>query len=276
VTRSCRTTAVVFPFDLFGNSGTALGAELLGDVLREVQTDTANESRPTRPRRYAEYLKIRDVSFETLDELATWRTVGRQLAKRTLSQNDFTLWLGGNHLSVLPIYEELGSDTLVIQFDAHLDIYNLHDCTLELSHGNFLLHAEEALPRIVNVASRDLFLMPKAKQRVFERVYAIDEVNANFGGMMTELRTLAAKRIWLDIDVDAIDPQFVPGVCQPMPFGLTPPQFLACLQSLDWSRVVGVSISEFCPGRDVRDASLNFLGWLLEWMLLRVHESNEG
>ena len=55
------------------------------------------------------------------------------------------------------MYEELSgkgkreSNTLVIQFDAHLDVYNLSDCTAELSHGNFLLHGAGPLPAIVNV-----------------------------------------------------------------------------------------------------------------------------
>ena len=57
----------------------------------------------------------------------------------------------GNHLSVLPVLEELGRDTLVVQFDAHLDIYHLSDCTTEPSHGNFLLHAEGELPALVVV-----------------------------------------------------------------------------------------------------------------------------
>ena len=45
------------------------------------------------------------------------------------------------------------------------------------------------------------------------------------------------------------------------------------MQSQVWSeKVAGMSISEFDPGRDGRDASLNLLGWLIEWVLLRQHE----
>ena len=45
-----------------------------------------------------------------------------------------------------------------MQLDGHLDIYNLSDCTEELSHGNFLLHADAPLPRIITAGHRDLFL----------------------------------------------------------------------------------------------------------------------
>lgn len=266
-----RTTAVVFPFDLFGNSGTAAGAELLGDVLREVLADTADEKRATRPAVLLDRLKIKDLHFETMAETAAWRATGRREAKKALAAGDFLLWLGGNHLSVLPVYEELPADTLVVQFDAHLDVYNLHDCTPELSHGNFLLHADRPLPRVVNVGSRDLFLTAKYVGRTFAEVFPADRVAADFPGVLAALagHAAAAPRVWIDLDVDALDPQFLPAVCQPMPFGLTPPQLLAALQAVWGGNVLGVSVSEYAPGRDVRDASLNLLGWLLEWLLLK-------
>ncbi len=265
-----RTTAIVFPFDQFGNSGTGAGAELLGDVLREIISDTQDETRQIRPKAYVDQLRVRDYRFETMDALSAWRTMGRQAAKKAFSAGEFLLWLGGNHLSVLPVLEELGPDTLVIQFDAHLDIYNLHDCTPELSHGNFLLHADRQLPAIVNVGSRDLFLVPRHVNRTFESVFSIGELARDFSGVCSALaeRAGSAKRIWLDLDLDVMDPVFAPAVCQAMPFGLLPQQLLSIIQAIGLERVCGVSISEFAPGRDVRDSSLNLLGWLLEWLLL--------
>ena len=41
-----------------------------------------------------------------------------------------------------------------------------------------------------------------------------------------------------------------------------------------WSpRVVGLALSEFDPGRDVRDGSLATLAWLVEYLLLRLYEN---
>jgi agmatinase len=267
------TSVVLFPFENFGNAGTGAGAELLCDVLREVQTDTAEETRQIRPAAYAKGLRFQEVRFESMDELTAWRTTGRAVAKKTLA-SDFAIWLGGNHLSILPVLEELPRDTLVIQFDAHLDIYNLYDCTPELSHGNFLLHSD-GLPRIINIASRDLFLTKKYVGRTFEAVFGVDRIAADFPGMLNTLEALiaSAPKIWIDLDVDAIDPLFLPAVCQPMPFGLTPPQFLAILQKCWSGKVMGLSISEYSPGRDVRESSLNFLGWFLEWALLKRYET---
>jgi agmatinase len=265
-----RTTAIVFPFDQFGNSGTAAGAELLADALREVVDDTADEIQPVRASAYAAKLNIKEHRFDTMQALASWKETGRRAARQALAAADFLIWLGGNHLGALPLLETLEPDTLVVQFDAHLDIYNLRDCKPELCHGNFLLHAER-LPRIVNVGCRDLFLTAKHVGKTFEAVFASDRIAADFDGVRRELQVLVAgaPRVWIDLDADAFDPAFLPAVCEPMPFGLSPPQVLALVQTIGFEKLAGLSISEFAPGGDVRDASLNLLGWLLEWVLDR-------
>ena len=60
---------------------------------------------------------------------------------------------------------------------------------------------------------------------------------------------------------------------QRTPFGLLPQQMLNLMEAVWSSHVVGVSISEFDPGRDVNDQTLLLLGWLVEWILLRAAET---
>ncbi|HVK19587.1 MAG TPA: arginase family protein [Fimbriiglobus sp.] len=266
--------AVVFPFDLFGSAGTGAGAQLLGDVLSEALDDTAAEARLTRPHAYAAQLDIEEYPFETLEQVRAWRETGREAARRLLDGGGFTLWLAGNHLGVLPVYEELGPDAVVIQFDAHLDCYALHDTTEDLCHGNFLLHADGPLPKIVNVGHRDLFLLPKDVKRTFVEAHPAEAVAVDVGKVAASIRKRVgkAKRVWIDLDADALDPAFAPAVPQPMPFGLTPMHLLALLDAAWSDKVVGVSVSEFDPGRDDRDRTLNLLGWLVERVLLKKYE----
>ena len=60
-----KTTAIFFPFDLFGSGGCAAGVGLLADELREVLADNRRESVPTRARAYTDHVKIREASFAT-------------------------------------------------------------------------------------------------------------------------------------------------------------------------------------------------------------------
>jgi arginase family enzyme len=270
-----RETVIVFPFDAFGSAGTGAGAQLLGDAVREILDDSDEETRPCRGHSLRGNVDVREFSFETPTQLRDWRKIGRAAARRAFRAGDFLLWLSGNHLGALPVLEELGRETLVVQFDAHLDVYRFHDTTKSLSHGNFLRHFEAPRPRLVNVGHRDLFLTEKEIAETFETTYSAVTVATEPDRVAAELRAaaLSAKRVWLDVDADAFDPSVLPAVRQPLPFGLLPPTFLRLLDAAWGGNVVGMSISEFDPGCDVRDASLQLLGWFVEYVLLRSREN---
>src|SRR5262249_13832102 len=185
------TRAVVFPFDLFGSPGTSVGATLLGDALREMLDDNRRETHPARHRAYQNHVRIQELSFETPKAVHAWRRAARSAARSAFSNDEFLLWLCGNHLGVLPVLEELGAlgDAAVVQFDAHLDVYNLAECTEELSHGNFLLHAESPLPPICHVGHRDQFLLEDHVRRHFVAAISAVELANDAKRVSDRLRT---------------------------------------------------------------------------------------
>src|SRR5262249_43908525 len=133
-----KTAVIIFPFDLFGSAGTGQGAELLADALTEMLRDNEREKVPTRAGAYQSQVRLRELDCDTLATYQNWRDRASRAARAALRKKEFLLWISGNHLGVLPVLDELDRKTLVIQFDAHLDIYNLTDCQTELSHGNYL------------------------------------------------------------------------------------------------------------------------------------------
>jgi arginase family enzyme len=272
-----KTAVIFFPFDLFGSSGTAAGARLLADELREILDDNERECVPTRARAYQNQVTLREFSFEKIDDYRHWRAAGRQAALQALEAGDFLVWITGNHLGVLPVYDELGAnqaDTLVVQFDAHLDIHHFTDCTEELSHGNFLRHAANPLPRLINVGHRELLLLPEDIRGFYAEAFAADAVAIDPEPALRRVReaSRAAERVFLDLDCDVFDPAFFPAAAQPVPFGLSPSQLVRFLEAVWSPRVAGIAISEFDPARDQGDRSLATLVWLLEYLLLKTHE----
>lgn len=272
------THAIVFPFDCFGGAGTGAGAQLLGDALREIIDDNETETAPTRADCYKGMIEVFEMSFETQEQILEWRTVGRKIAQQSLKESDFMLWLAGNHLGVLPLLEELGPETLVVQLDAHIDIYALHDTTRELSHGNYLSHARRPLPQMIHLGHRDLFLLPETVKDYFESVQSAERIALNplLVAEWLRSRIATASRVWIDIDCDVFDPAFFPAVQSPLSFGLSPLEVLRLIDLCWTNHLLGVSISEFDPGRDVRDTSLNLLGWLIEWLLLKRYEGKKS
>jgi arginase family enzyme len=272
-----KTAAVIFPFDLFGSAGTGAGAELIGDELREVLADNRREKVPTRARSYTRHIQLQEFTFETQEAYRTWRPDGRQAAREAFERGDFLVWISGNHLGALPVYDELVSttdDSLIVQFDAHLDIHHFADCTPELSHGNFLLHCDGKLPPLINFGHRELLLTADYVGRYYQQTFSSAELAIDDSPARAALAKAAAnaRRVIVDIDCDVLDPAFFPAVSRQVPFGLDPRQLLHFLGLIEPAKLAGVMISEFDPSRDRDDRSLATLIWLIEYLLLSKYE----
>lgn len=271
------TRVIVFPFDLFGGSGCGAGAELLADELRTVLADNRRETVPTRAMAYTPHVRLKQVVFEDLKDVQGWREEGQRLVRQTLEKNQFLLWLGGNHLSCLPVYDVLARrDTppLVIQLDAHLDIHKFEGYSRSPSHGNFLLHCEGPLPPMINLGHRELLLTRDEIFRHFRAVYPSSEMSEGVPEFVRE-EIFAAENIFIDLDCDVFDAAYFPAVTRPVPFGLSPLQVLALLEAVWSDKVRGLMISEFDPARDQNDRSLALLIWLIEHLLIKCYEPKE-
>jgi len=177
----------------------------------------------------------------------------------------------------LPVYDELAQDpesTLIVQLDAHLDIYNLSDCTAELSHGNFLLHCDGRLPALINLGHRELLLRPDYIARYYQETHSAAELAIDATAALEGIRDASrvAKRVFLDLDCDVFDAAFFPASAHTLPFGLSPALVLRLLEAVWSERVVGLAVSEFEPARDQGDHCLATLMWLLEYVLLKRYE----
>jgi arginase family enzyme len=272
-----KTTAVIFPFDLFGSGGAGAGADLVADELDEILADNRRETVRTRARAYTRHVQVRRFAFDSQKAYETWRPDGRQAVRQALQRGDFLLWVAGNHLGALPVYDELaasGDGTLVVQFDAHLDVHHFADCTTEPSHGNFLLHCAGPLPALVNAGHRELLLTPEYVGGYYRRTFGAAGLAVDDRDALAALAEAAgaAERVFIDIDCDVLDPAFFPAVTQPVPFGLAPQQLVRLLEAAWSPKVAGVFVSEFDPGRDRDDRSLATLMWLIEYVLLRKYE----
>jgi arginase family enzyme len=264
-----------FPFDLFGSSGSRAGPELLFDEIREILADNRREQVKTRAAAYRHCVKLHEVTFETTRDYNDWRRRGRQAVRKAWHQDQSLMWLSGNHLGVLSLYDELaGTDTLVVQLDAHLDIHHFSTCTQELSHGNFLMHTGGKLPAIWNIGHRDLLLPEEHIRKFYRTAISATDFLADEAAVLRRLKQAAAraKRVFIDIDCDVLDPVHFPAVAEPVPFGLSPHQLLRIVNAVWSKRVIGLALSEFHPAHDDRDRCLATLVWFIEYLLLALTE----
>lgn len=273
-----KSSSVVFvcPFAQFGNAATQSGAELLGDAIREMLADNDRERRPHRGKAYQSHVRIEELDLATPDDVSRWRDSASAFLKKCLTKNEFFVWIGGNHLSVLPVYESLSNldDALVVQLDAHLDVYHFSDTVRELSHGNFVRQLPAHRPEIVNIGHRDLFLKPPEIGKHFRAAHGMDVLAVDSAAVEVDVRRRVrdAERVVIDIDWDVLDPAYFPAVVDAVPLGLSPTMLLSVLRWVWGPNVIGVCFSEFDPGRDDRDRSVQLAMWLIEQILLWRYE----
>lgn len=269
-----KTTIIVCPYAQFGNPGTQRGAELLGDAVRELLDDNRHERRPTRGDAFRDKVRIKELPLDTPAHFESWHKSARGMAKDALDSGDLLIWIGGNHLSVMPLYEELGarSRSLIVQFDAHLDIYHHDDTKQELSHGNFIRHLHDPRPKVVNIGHRDQFLLAEEIHEHFDAAVGAIALDNDRVEKTLAAGIRRADRVAIDIDWDVLDPAYFPAVDDALPFGLSPQQLLRHMQAIWSGKTCAVAFSEFNPSRDDHDRSLQLAVWFVEQVLLWRHE----
>ena len=202
---------------------------------------------------------IRDVRFHDLGDLGDFGPAEdmvkavSEASARIAKAGKVPIALGGEHSIAPAVVRGLPKDVGVIGLDAHLDFRDAYlgnkwshacsqrrigehvgfDRTLYAGVRSFSAEEKEDRERL----GLSFISAYEIHQRGIER--AIDRA----------LHAVGRERIHLTIDTDVIDPAFAPAVGNPEPFGLTPLQVKAVVNTIG-PRLVGMDINEVSPAWD--------------------------
>lgn len=172
-----------------------------------------------------------------------------QTVARLLQNGGRVLCLGGDHAVTYPILRahaaRLGRLN-ILHLDAHPDLYDEYD-------GNRYSHAcpfarilEEGL--VSNLVQVGIRTMTPHQRQQAER----------FGVQVMEMRSWQpdaplplAGPLYISVDLDVLDPAFVPGVSHHEPGGMSTRQLLGIFHTLKVP-VIGADLVEYNPTRDVQ------------------------
>lgn len=154
--------------------------------------------------------------------------------------------VGGDHTVSYPVAVTAAArheDLTYVYLDAHLDL-GLHlDGSGELHNGNFVaaLAAGGAFREVVNVGARAWTTYDEAYDPGGP-VTVVREVDP------AALSTLRGRKVHVSLDVDVLDPVYVPNTGSKEPFGATPEQ-VRCVMAwiADNCTVVSADVSEIVP-----------------------------
>jgi agmatinase len=166
--------------------------------------------------------------------------------------------IGGEHTITLGVMKGLGekaSKTAIVSFDAHLDLRN-EFMGLKLSHTTFMRRINEKLKsgKIIEVGTRavckeELDYAKKAGIEFFTAQQIRKEGSKRIAEQLRE-KLARYKNVYLSIDMDVLDPAYVPAVQNPEPEGIETHTLFDILYGVCDKRVAGFDVVEIAPNYD--------------------------
>ena len=158
--------------------------------------------------------------------------------------------LGGDHSVTHPVMRAVHAAhgaVSVLHIDAHPDLYDVFEGDRYSHACPFARIMEEGLAqRLVQVGIRTM--TPHLREQAGRFGVHVIDMRAWVAGE----RPVVEGPVYLSIDLDGIDPAFVPGVSHPEPGGLTVRDVITMVQQLTTPtvRLVGADVVELNPSRD--------------------------
>lgn len=165
-----------------------------------------------------------------------------------LEDNKFVVTLGGEHtvfLGALESHFEKFKNISLLHLDAHSDRRNVYEKS-RYSHACVMARANELTRKITSVGVRSVAKeeLPLLRKNT---VFFSREIQKSSVWIKNVLKSLGGK-VYVTIDLDVLDPAFMPAVGTPEPGGLTWYQLTDLLREVAMKKeIVGFDVVELCP-----------------------------
>ena len=202
-------------------------------------------------------------------------TLGRLalVAQDILEEGKIPVFIGGEHTITLGVARSLGNDVAVVSFDAHLDLRDNY-LGLDVSHTTFMRRIKEdvKLPKILEIGTRAV-----CKEELdYAKEAGIDYLTAHQirkNGIKKTCETIKGllkdyQKVYVTIDMDVLDPAFVPAVPNPEPEGLDNSTLLDLLEVVCDRHVVGFDVVEVAPHYDQGVTAIQAAKVILEMLCM--------
>jgi agmatinase len=234
-------------------------------------------------------MDVEDIKIHDLGDLHVSTDTNKTLEMLQLVTNDLfkarkiPVIIGGEHTITLGSTKGLGSkaaDTAIVSFDAHLDLRDEYS-GLRTSHTTFMRRTnEEVRPaRIVEVGTRavckeELNYAKKAGISFFTTQYVRKERSDHVAKQLKE-KLVGCKNLYVSVDMDILDPAFVPAVQNPEGDGLEMHHLLDILGNICDRRIIGFDVLEIAPDYDQGISAVQAAKVMFE-MLCSIEKSRKS
>ncbi|MCX8204325.1 MAG: agmatinase [Candidatus Nezhaarchaeota archaeon] len=264
---SAKVVILGAPFD--STSTYRPGSRFAPSAIREASANIEGYS--WRAKIDSEVVATHDLGDLVVVQGDTRATLSRleRIAQRLRGAGKLPIIVGGEHTIAYGAVVGLGKPALLC-FDAHLDLRDEYPAGIKLSHAT-------VVRRLIEVLGCGAVFMVGVRAACLEEVKYVEEKGLRIltsweveelGPVEVARRirewALRFDKLYVSIDLDALDPSYAPGVANPEPEGLRPSLLLDVLNLTLDQRVVGLDLVEVSPPYDNGLASIHAAKILLE------------
>jgi agmatinase len=225
---------------------------------------------PTRGRTYLErelkgdrIVDIGDADIKPSAPDATFAGV-TEMTRAILDKGLFPVALGGDHTISYPVVRAHDEDIHIVHFDAHMD-YADHVAGMTYTNGQpfRLIHA---LPNVKGMTQIGIRSLRTSRDDYEDALAAGSEIvppprMRDLGPEGVADLVPAGAKVYVSIDVDALDATLIPGCVSAEPNGLTYAELRDCFAAIcGRNELVGFDFVEVCPPLDVGTGATSYLG----------------
>ncbi len=186
--------------------------------------------------------------------------------KKEIASNDKILLIGGDHSITYPagkaFLQKYKNKSFLIIFDAHTDCM---PPMKEPTHEEFLAGLIKQGWPTKNILIIGLRKIEPEEQKFLDK-HKIKYVSHYYNNTITQIKKLTInKKIYLSIDIDAIDPKYAPAVNYPEPNGLTKKTFFKLIKTINKNQVpIIIDIVEIVPDKDKKNKTIKLAKKLIK------------
>ena len=165
-----------------------------------------------------------------------------------LTDGKFPVLIGGEHSVSIGAFRAVCRqypDVSILQLDAHSDMRDEYEGSTH-NHACVMARAKDLTDSITQVGIRSSAIEEKKNINPERTFYAFKIKKED--GWMEKVSAQLNKRVYVTIDLDVLDPAYMPSTGTPEPDGLDYRQVMDLLQLiLKDHEVVGLDVVELCP-----------------------------
>lgn len=190
-----------------------------------------------------------DIVFDSTNAADGFALIQQTIAAQ-LKDDDKIISLGGDHSVSYPLidaFTKVHNKLHVLHLDAHADLYENFDDNPYSHASPFARILEQGQIASLTQVGIRTFNTHQRQQAKRYGVQVVEMKNFNFS-FVEKLQS----PLYISVDLDVLDPAFVPGVSHHEPGGISTRELLTIIQSIK-SNIVGADIVEYNPVRDINN-----------------------